>query len=205
MATTRTTADSAGRSSVLLRIAPELVGLVIAVALLLSTVGMSTTAAGPGPAFYPRVLGGLLVIALLVRIGQQLHSDRREAAGIAPESSGGEPSDFDPALISDRRVWVAVAFTVAYIVGTLYLGWPIATFVFVVAFLLGVRQAQPDGDGAGRARALGGVHRHLRQGRLHVPAHGCGGLRLPHGGDLRAARHLLTVAGPIRVPSSTMP
>ncbi len=135
MSSTRTTADSAGRSSVLLRIAPELVGLVIAVALLLSTVGMSTTAAGPGPAFYPRVLGGLLVIALLVRIGQQLHSDRREAAGIAPESSGGEPSDFDPALISDRRVWIAVAFTVAYIVGTLYLGWPIATFVFVVAFL----------------------------------------------------------------------
>ena len=79
MSSTRTTADSAGKSSVLLRIAPELVGLVIAVALLLATVDMTTTAAGPGPAFYPRVLGGLLVIALLVRIGQQLHSDRREA------------------------------------------------------------------------------------------------------------------------------
>ena len=135
MSSTRTSPDATGRSSVLLRIAPELVGLALAVALLLSTGDMVTTAAGPGPAFYPRVLGGLLVLALLVRIAQQLRTDRREAAGFAPETSGGEPSDFDPDLISDRRVWAAVAFTVAYIVGTLYLGWPIATFVFVVAFL----------------------------------------------------------------------
>lgn len=136
MSSTRTTtADPTGRSSVLLRITPELVGLAVAVALLLATADMSTTAAGPGPAFYPRVLGGLLALALLVRVAQQLRTDRREAAGIAPETSGGEPSDFDPDLISDRRVWGAVAFTVAYVVATLYLGWPIATLVFVVAFL----------------------------------------------------------------------
>lgn len=135
MSSTRTTAGTTGRSSVLVRIVPEVVGLVVAIALLLATAGMTTTAAGPGPAFYPRVLGGLLALALLVRIAQQLRTDRREAAGIAPETSGGEPSDFDPDLISDGRVWGAVAFTVAYVVATLYLGWPIATVVFVVAFL----------------------------------------------------------------------
>jgi putative tricarboxylic transport membrane protein len=136
-----TTPDTAGvvpdekPGPLLVRIAPELVALVVCVALLVSTVGMTTSAGGPGPAFYPRLLGGLLVVALLVRIGQQLRSHRRETAGHAPETAGGEPSDFDPALISDRRVWAAVAFTVAYIVATIYLGWPIGTFLFVIAFL----------------------------------------------------------------------
>jgi len=138
MSTTRDTAevvpDEAPRP-LLVRIAPELVALAVCVALLIATAGMTTSAGGPGPAFYPRLLGGLLVIALLVRIGQQLRSHRRESEGHAPETAGGEPSDFDPALISDRRVWAAVAFTVAYIIATMYLGWPIATFVFVVAFL----------------------------------------------------------------------
>jgi putative tricarboxylic transport membrane protein len=129
-------AHSAGPATPLaLRIAPELLVLALCVALLVATADMDTSAGGPGPAFYPRLLGYLLMVALLVRIGHQWRSDRREDDGLGPENSGGEPSDFDPALISDQRVAWAVGFAVAYVVATIYLGWPLATFVFVLSFL----------------------------------------------------------------------
>jgi len=117
------------------RIVPELVALAGCAALLVATSGMTTSAGGPGPAFYPRLLGSLLAIVLLVRIAQKWRSGRREAAGLPAEAAGGEPSDFDPALISDRRVLVAVAFAVGYIVASIYIGWPLATLLFVVSFL----------------------------------------------------------------------
>ncbi len=117
------------------RIAPEIAVLAVCAVLLVVTRDLTTSAAGPGPAFYPRLLIGLLVLAMAVRIAQEVRHGARVRAGVAPERAGGEPSDFDPELISDRRVWAAVAFVVAYVVASLYLGWPLATFVFVVAFL----------------------------------------------------------------------
>jgi Tripartite tricarboxylate transporter TctB family len=117
------------------RIAPEIAVLAVCAVLLVVTGDLTTSAAGPGPAFYPRLLIGLLVLAMAVRIVQEMRHGARVRAGVAPERAGGEPSDFDPDLISDRRVWAATGFVVAYVLGSLYLGWPLATFVFVVGFL----------------------------------------------------------------------
>ena len=125
-------APPTARTPVWQRIVPEIVVLVGCAVLLVGTRDMTTSGAGPGPAFYPRLLIGLLALAIVVRIAQQVRSDRRPDT--TPEASGGEPSDFDPETISDTRVLAAVAFTVGYIVATLYLGWPLATFLFVVAF-----------------------------------------------------------------------
>jgi hypothetical protein len=59
MSTTREAATSTplqeqGRSPLLLRIVPELLVLALCAVLVSTTGDMTTSAAGPGPAFYPR-------------------------------------------------------------------------------------------------------------------------------------------------------
>ena len=121
------------RTPVWQRIVPEIVVLVGCAVLLVGTRDMTTSGAGPGPAFYPRLLIGLLALAIVVRIAQQVRSDRRAGALRPRRRAASRPTSIRRP--SPTAGWAAVAFTVAYIVATLYLGWPLATFLFVVAFL----------------------------------------------------------------------
>lgn len=120
-----------------LKIVPELAALCLCVVLWIPTNEFTSSVGGPGPAMYPRILIGLLAVAMVVRLAQQLRGDRiatvGEAASDAPPEEGVE---FDDSLIDSRRVWVAIALSVLYVLATLYLGWLIATFVFTIVFLV---------------------------------------------------------------------
>lgn len=108
-----------------LRVIPEVAVLVVCAVLFWQTAGFdgSTNNGGPGPAFFPRVLIGLLTLAMLVRIVQQLREVRRASA------------ESDEENVSSIRLLQAIALAVGYVAATVYLGWVIATFCFVIAFL----------------------------------------------------------------------
>lgn len=119
------------------RMFPEIAALVLCAVLYSRTGAWDTTVEGPGPAFYPQLLIWLLAFAMLVRLGQHVLEIRRERAGMQRhvEAAVEEGVEFDDAAISTVRVWQAIAMSVGYVTATLYLGWVIATFAFVVAFL----------------------------------------------------------------------
>jgi putative tricarboxylic transport membrane protein len=118
---------------------PPLAGIGLCVPLWLATGEWGgTSEGGPGPAFYPRLLVGLFAFAMVVRIVQDIRTVRRgaavrdEGAEVIPE----EGAELETALISARRVAIVIAITVGYVVGTIYLGWVVATFMMVVIFLV---------------------------------------------------------------------
>lgn len=120
-----------------LRLLPELGVLGCCLVLYSQTSGLTTTVSGPGPAFFPRLLIGLLAVAMLVRIGQVVREVRRERAGSATWTAnelekGVDVGDPPPSM---PRVWLAIGLSVGYVGATIYLGWVIATFAFLVVFL----------------------------------------------------------------------
>jgi hypothetical protein len=118
------------------RIAPEVAVLAVCVVLWSRTGAFTSNMGGPGPAFYPRLLIGLLAVAMLVVLLQNIRKFRRERAGQSPsQEHPGDEDEIDGEHLSARRVYTAVGFSVAYVVGTLYLGWVIATVAFLVSFL----------------------------------------------------------------------
>jgi putative tricarboxylic transport membrane protein len=117
---------------------PPLAGIGLCVPLWLATGEWHTSVGGPGPAFFPRLLIGLFAFSMVVRIVQDVRAVRRGAAvgdedeEVIPE----EGAELDTALSSARQVAIVIAISVAYVVGTIYLGWVVATFLMVVIFLV---------------------------------------------------------------------
>lgn len=106
----------------------------LCVVLLVQSAELTTTADGPGPAFFPRLVLGLLAVALVVRLVAEWHapSDQR----LFDDEGLVVSDDVVPDLpVSRRRLAVVVALAVGYVVGTVLLGWVLATFLFVVTFL----------------------------------------------------------------------
>lgn len=120
-----------------LRMLPEICALALCAVLYSRTGAWDTDVAGPGPAFYPQLLIWLLVVAMLVRIGQHVLAIRRERVGVAEqhEAPVEEGVEFDESAVSNGRLWQVIALSFGYVIATLYLGWVLATFVFVVLFL----------------------------------------------------------------------
>lgn len=93
---------------------------------------------GPGAAFYPRILIVLLAGSMIVRLVANLRERRR---GPAPKDGEGEAvpeegAELDNSLISPRHVAIIMAFAIAYVLATIYLGWILATFLMVLSFLV---------------------------------------------------------------------
>lgn len=109
------------------RVLPEIGVLGFCAVLYAMTSDLDTTVPGPGPAFFPRVLIALLTVSMIVRIGQTVLEIRRDRTEKAVEV--GETT------VSMPRIWLAIGLAVGYVVATLYLGWIIATFAFLVVFL----------------------------------------------------------------------
>ena len=120
------------------KIGPELAAVGLCVLLWSQTLEFKSSVGGPGPAVYPRVLIALFALAMVVRMLQQLRETRNSqpAEVTAPEAPPEEGVEFDESLIDGRKVWVAIGFSVLYVFSTLFLGWPIATLVFSIVFLL---------------------------------------------------------------------
>jgi putative tricarboxylic transport membrane protein len=128
-----------------LRLAPELVALCLCVVLWVPTSDFTSSVGGPGPATYPRVLIGLLALAMVVRL---VHLVREIRRGAGAEPSGEEQIleegvEFDEELVDTRKVWLAIALSVAYVFATIYLGWMVATFVFTIVFLMVTGKRNP--------------------------------------------------------------
>lgn len=118
-----------------IEVLPE-VGILLFCALLYQqTGGLGTTVEGPGPALFPRVLIALLAVAMVVRLVQHIRNIRAGGTDgdAAPVMEEGVDNDDLP--ISRARVWQAIGMSVGYVVGTIYVGWVLATFVFLVVFL----------------------------------------------------------------------
>ena len=117
-----------GSRSLLLSILPEVV--LVAAAVYLFVVALDFKQVGPsnqiGPGFWPQVLCVGIGIGALVRLGQKLRSRERRVVGdAAPEA--------DEVMMP--RVALGIALVVGYVVGMLFLGYILATALFLVAFI----------------------------------------------------------------------
>lgn len=117
---------------------PPLVGIALCVPLWLATREWQTTVGGPGPTFYPRLLIGLFVLAMVIRFVQDMRVVRRGVVETDEDEEAipEEGAELDVSLISGRHVAIIIAISAGYVVGTIYLGWILATFLMVVVFLV---------------------------------------------------------------------
>jgi hypothetical protein len=119
---------------------PPLAGIALCVPLWLATDEWGTPSeGGPGPAFFPRLLIGLFAFCMAVRLVQDIRTMRRGVVTVEDEDEEAIPeegAELETELISARRVAIAIAIAVAYVVATTYLGWVLATFFVVVIFLV---------------------------------------------------------------------
>lgn len=114
--------------SLLLSVLPEVVLLAAAVYLFVVALGFKQV--GPsdqiGPGFWPQVLCVSIGIGALVRLGQKLRSRERRVVGDAA-------SEADEVRMS--RVALGIALVVGYVIGMLFLGYILATAMFLIAFI----------------------------------------------------------------------
>jgi len=114
--------------SLLLSILPEVVLLAAAVYLFVVALGFKQV--GPadqiGPGFWPQVLCVGIGIGALVRLGQKLRSQESRVVGDVASEAGE---------LRMPRVALGVALVVGYVVGMLFLGYILATALFLIAFI----------------------------------------------------------------------
>ena len=114
--------------SLLLSILPEVMLLAAAAYLFVAALGFKQV--GPadqiGPGFWPQVLCVGIGIGALVRLGQKLRSRERRVVGDAA-------SEADELRMP--RVALGIALVVGYVVGMLFLGYILATALFLIAFI----------------------------------------------------------------------
>jgi putative tricarboxylic transport membrane protein len=112
------------------RAATLVAGLVVAGLLLVSTRTLDAVAAPGqlGPGFWPR----LVLIGFAAACGLQLLADRRPR-GRAPAADEATPP---AAAFSVFRLVLAIGCLLAYAVAAPLVGFPLATFAFVAAFMV---------------------------------------------------------------------
>jgi putative tricarboxylic transport membrane protein len=114
--------------SLLLSVLPEVVLLAAAVYLFVVALGFKQV--GPsdqiGPGFWPQVLCVGIGIGALVRLGQKLRGRERRVAGDAASS---------PRSSRMPRVALGIGLVAGYVVGMLFLGYILATALFLIAFI----------------------------------------------------------------------
>jgi putative tricarboxylic transport membrane protein len=114
--------------SLLLSVLPEVVLLASAVYLFVVALGFRQV--GPsdqiGPGFWPQVLCVGIGIGALIRLVQKLRSRERRAVGDAA-------SETDEVRMP--RVALGIALVIGYVVGMLFLGYILATALFLIAFI----------------------------------------------------------------------
>ncbi len=119
----------AASRSLLLNIVPEVVLLVAAVYLFVAA-GNFRQVGNPdqlSPGFWPQVLCVGIVIGTLVRIGQKFRARKRPIVGRAAAEA-----DEDMRML---RVALGIALVVGYIISMLFLGYILATALFLIAFI----------------------------------------------------------------------
>jgi putative tricarboxylic transport membrane protein len=112
----------------LLSVLPEVV--LLAATMYLFVVALGFKQVGPsdqiGPGFWPQMLCLGIGIGALVRLGQKLRSPESRVIGDAASEAGE---------LRMPRVALGVALVVGYVVGMLFLGYILATALFLIAFI----------------------------------------------------------------------
>jgi putative tricarboxylic transport membrane protein len=85
-----------------------------------------------GPAFWPRMAATGMAIAILVGIVQTVRAHKRPIVRLKSQFDEDETLD---APIDNTRLAIAIALAVGYVFATMFLGYLIATAVFLTAFI----------------------------------------------------------------------
>ncbi len=114
--------------SLLLSLLPEV--MLLAAAVYLFVVALGFKQVGPsdqiGPGFWPQVLCVGIGVGALVRLGQKLRSHESRVIGDVVSEAGE---------LRMPRVALGIALVVGYVVGMLFLGYILATALFLIAFI----------------------------------------------------------------------
>jgi hypothetical protein len=112
------------------RVVPPLVGVLVAIALLVASRGLDEVArAGElGPGFWPR----LVLVGLALSCAAKALVEWRRRPRAAPGETAASEA---PAPMSGRRLSLALAAIVLYVLLTPWVGFPAATAAFVLAFM----------------------------------------------------------------------
>jgi len=111
---------------------PELGALVVVCALWPVTLGLESSAGGPGPAFVPQLLLAVLGVTSAAGILVELRRSRSGGAVVRP-AAGGTGEELEAHSLP--RALVASALVLGYVAGTVLLGWVIASSGFAALFL----------------------------------------------------------------------
>ncbi len=125
------------RRSLLSSVATELVLLVIAVAFFVVAFSFEYVEQPGrlGPAFWPQVICVGIGVCSLASIAQKVRARGRPAARRAPiEIEGMDGVEEEHPVIWSRLVTV-ISLVLAYPVGAIFLGYPIATALLLIAFM----------------------------------------------------------------------
>jgi putative tricarboxylic transport membrane protein len=134
--------QQAGRWSGLRQILPETT-LIVMAAYLWHLAGNFRDVRGDelGPDFWPQLLTILLALTAGVRLVRKVLALRRVTASTGAQSGlpeAGMPPDVDDGdnePISRGKAATGIALAIAYIVGVIYLGYLLATLLFLLVFL----------------------------------------------------------------------
>jgi putative tricarboxylic transport membrane protein len=85
-----------------------------------------------GPAFWPQVLSAVLGLAALARLVSELRAGNKPRVKVKVHEEGVEDED---APLSWSWLAVGAALAVGYVPATIYLGFPLATAVFMFSFI----------------------------------------------------------------------
>ena len=114
--------------SLLVQVVPEFA--LLAAAGYLFVVALGFRQIGPadqiGPGFWPQVLCVGIGIGAVVRLGQKLRSRKRQ---VAPDTASETDEVRMPRLV------IGITLVVGYIVGMLFLGYILATALFLISFI----------------------------------------------------------------------
>lgn len=128
------------RDPLLVRVAPELVGLALVAVLWPATTGLESSAGGPGPAFFPQVLLVLLTLASLIGLVVEVRRSRAGSSRARVASAAAEAPVTDVGPDEDEthlpRALQAAALVLAYVAATAVMGWVLASTAFALVFLV---------------------------------------------------------------------
>jgi len=119
------------------RAALPLLGFLTSIGLFAGTRGLDDMARGDqlGPGFWPRLALAGLAVACAVKVIAELRRRPGNRGAARPEATPGpappEPDQAGPA----RRLAVAIALIMLYVLATPAIGYPLATAGFIVAFM----------------------------------------------------------------------
>jgi putative tricarboxylic transport membrane protein len=123
-----------GRGALLREIVPELLFLAgtIYLFVLAGDFGSRQRPGQLGPAFWPRLVAIGLAVALLVRIAQCVREHRHP---VVRQKTEFDDIEIERPPVHWRSAAIAMALAFGYVIATMFLGYMLATMVFLAAFV----------------------------------------------------------------------